>query len=125
MTELEALDRIDRKARELAAAAQSLRRYEAAVEQSGQTPNPEILGSLKHHVWEAEISLDAVVRAQEEARLASMTPDEIQSARLDAQEKLIAAVAAAQGWVWEPSTQRWRTPQATYYSRVGEPLSAH
>jgi hypothetical protein len=123
VTELEELDLLDRKARELATAAQSLRRYETAVEQAGGAPNPEIYGSLKHDVWEAEVSLNALIRAQEDARLASLTADEIQQVRLDAQEKAIAAVAEAQGWAWEEDRQRWRTPQATYYSRIGEPLS--
>lgn len=123
MTELEELDLLDRKARELATAAQSLRRYEAAVEQSGGMFNPEIYGSLKHDVWEAEVSLNAVITAQEETRLASLTAEGIQQVRFTAQEKAIAAVASAQGWTWEEDRQRWRTAQGTYYSRIGEPLS--
>jgi hypothetical protein len=122
VTEHDELALLDQRTRDLATAVQNLRRYEEAVEQTGGPANHEIHGSLKHEVWEAEMALHALITATNTARLAALTPDEIQQARRQAQEEAITAIAHAKGWQWEDDTQRWRTPDGAFYSRIGEPL---
>jgi hypothetical protein len=124
VTEQEKLALLDQRARDLAAAANNLRRYEAAIEQAGGHVNHEIYGHLKHEIWEAEAALDALRGDLDRDRLVALGPDEIQQACRRAQEDAVAAIARAQGWRWEEDAQRWRTAQGTFYSRLGEPLAS-
>jgi hypothetical protein len=122
VTEQEKLALLDQRARDLAAAANNLRRYEAAVEQAGGQVNHDIYGHLKHEIWEAEAALDALRGDLDRDKLAALGPEEIQQVRRQAQADAVAAIARAQGWQWEDHTQRWRTAAGTWYSRIGEPL---
>ena len=122
MTEPDKLILIERLARHRAAAADALRRYEAAVARAGGPVETEIHAVLKGEVWEAEAALAAARTSLDRDRLAAVGPDEIQRIRRQAQEDVIAEIARAKGWQWAEGDRRWRTPDGASYSRVGEPL---
>jgi predicted transcriptional regulator len=113
---------LDQRARELAATEDNVRRYQAAVAQAQGQLNHEIYAALKNEVWEARAALAALRAGADRIQRATLSPDEIQQIRRQAQEDAISVIARAQGWQWDDAGQRWRTAEGAWYSRLGEPL---
>jgi hypothetical protein len=113
---------LDQRARELAAAEDNVRRYQAAVAQAQGQLNHEIYAALKNEVLEARAALAALRAVADRVPPATLSPEEIQQVRRQAQEDAISVIARAQGGEWDDARQCWRTGEGEWYSRLGEPL---
>ncbi|MGE3804035.1 MAG: hypothetical protein AB7K24_05105 [Gemmataceae bacterium] len=119
MNDQEQASLLDQVAQELGAATEKLERYEQQVRREQGQLNDDIYAELKGEIYQARAALRRL-RTQQPA---SVEEVDIEAVRRQAQEEAIAQLARKQGWTWEESAARWRTPEGNFYTRIGEPLN--